>query len=285
MLARSEKSQSREFHFTDRDFEAVRKALYEHAGISLNDGKRDLVYGRLSRRLRALRFAEFAAYLEFLDSPAGESEMVHFINALTTNLTAFFREPHHFDYLATSVLPEAMRRHASDRRIRFWSAGCSTGEEPYSMAMVVREVMPRTQDWDLKILATDLDSNVVATAKQGQYAAQRIAGLSKSRAGKWFSRVGNPLLDAVQVNPSLQELITFKQLNLMSEWPMRGPFDLIFCRNVVIYFDKPTQKKLFDRYADMLVNGGCLFLGHSETMHTLSDRFELIGQTMYRKVR
>jgi len=285
MLARSETNKSREFHFTDRDFEAVRTALYEHAGISLNDGKRDLVYGRLSRRLRALRFTEFAAYLDFLASPAGESEMVHFINALTTNLTAFFREPHHFDYLATNVLPEAMRRHAGDRRIRFWSAGCSTGEEPYSIAMVVREAMPNSQNWDLKILATDLDSNVVATAKHGQYAAQRIAGLSKSRASKWFHRAGTQSSDTVQVNGSLQELITFKQLNLMSEWPMRGPFDVIFCRNVVIYFDKPTQKKLFARYADMLVDGGCLFLGHSETMHTLSDRFELIGQTMYRKVR
>lgn len=285
MLARSREHKQREFHFTDGDFEAVRSLLYEHAGISLNDGKRDLVYGRLTRRLRNLRMSSFEGYLRFLDSPAGESEMVHFINALTTNLTAFFREPHHFDFLAKQALPEAMRRHTADRRIRFWSAGCSTGEEPYSIAIVAREVLPFKQRWDLKILATDLDSNVVATAAQGQYTTERIAGISKPRARKWFHGVNGRSSTSVQTNAALKELITFKQLNLMHEWPMRGPFDLIFCRNVVIYFDKPTQRKLFDRYADILVDGGYLFIGHSETVHNLSNRFELVGQTIYRKRR
>ncbi|HED18610.1 MAG TPA: chemotaxis protein CheR, partial [Gammaproteobacteria bacterium] len=176
--------------------------------------------------------------------------------------------------------PEAMRKHGRDHRIRCWSAGCSTGEEPHSMAIVVREVMSSCVGWDIRILATDLDSNVVATAGQGRYTGERIAGLSRSRAKKWFHTTG----DKVQVDTSLQTLITFKQLNLMQSWPMRGPFDLIFCRNVVIYFDKPTQRKLFDRYADYLADGGYLFLGHSESMHNLSDRFELIGQTIYRKV-
>jgi chemotaxis protein methyltransferase CheR len=285
MLARSETKREREFHFSDHDFESVRRKLYQQAGISLNDGKRDLVYGRLSRRLRALGFTDFASYLEYLDSPRAESELVQFINALTTNLTAFFREPHHFDFLANTVLPEAMRRHAGDHRIRFWSAGCSTGEEPYSIAVTVREAMPSLNNWDLRILATDLDSNVVETAKRGHYAVQRIAGLSRGRTSKWFHRVGGRSADKVQVNTALQELITFKQLNLMHEWPMKGKFDLIFCRNVVIYFDKPTQRKLFDRYADALVTGGYLFIGHSENMHNLSDRFELVGQTMYRKIR
>lgn len=285
MLARSETERQREFVFNDHDFEAVRQCLYEQAGISLNDGKRDLVYGRLARRLRALGFTDFSDYITYLDSPRGEEEMVHFINALTTNLTAFFREPHHFDYLAKTALPEAMRRHAGDRRVRFWSAGCSTGEEPYSIAMVVHECMPSLQNWDLKILATDLDSNVVASATRGQYTSQRIAGLSKSRTTKWFHGVRGSSDAEVRISSSLRELITFKQLNLMHDWPMHGPFDLIFCRNVVIYFDKQTQCRLFDRYADYIADGGYLFLGHSETMHNLSDRFELVGQTMYRKIR
>ena len=285
MLARSEAKREREFHFTDQDFESVRKKLYEQAGISLNDGKRDLVYGRLSRRLRACRLTDFDAYLKYLESPGAESEVVQFINALTTNLTAFFRESHHFDYLAKTVLPEAMRRHVGDHRIRFWSAGCSTGEEPYSIAITLREAMSSLNNWDLRILATDLDSDVVETARRGTYTAQRIEGLSKGRASKWFHRIDGRSGGQVQVNTSLQELITFKQLNLMHEWPMQGQFDLIFCRNVVIYFDKPTQRKLFDRYADALVTGGYLFIGHSENMHKLSDRFELVGQTMYRKIR
>ncbi len=284
MLAKSETDREREFHFTDRDFQSVRKKLYEQAGISLNEGKRDLVYGRLSRRLRAHRFCDFSTYLEYLESPDAGPELVQFINALTTNLTAFFREPHHFDYLAKTVLPETMRRHVADRRIRFWSAGCSTGEEPYSIAMTVKETMPSLQNWDLKILATDLDSNVVESARRGRYAAQRIEGMPRRRADKWFHSVGAGAGEQVRVDPALQSLITFKQLNLMQDWPMTGSFDLIFCRNVVIYFDKATQRKLFDRYADILHTGGYLFIGHSENMHKLSDRFELIGQTMYRKL-
>ncbi len=282
MLARSHSQREREFEFTSADFEAVRQTLYEHAGISLNDGKSDLVYGRLARRLRALRMRSFAGYLGYINSASGEGEMVHFINALTTNLTAFFREPHHFEFLSEKALPEAMERHMNDRRVRLWSAGCSTGEEPFSIAMTLFDSPLCRESWDTKLLATDLDSNVVETARQGTYAAQRIAGISRQRAGRWFRQL--PAGD-VQVDSTLQSVITFKQLNLMNEWPMRGPFDIIFCRNVVIYFDKSTQKRLFDRYADILVDGGYLFLGHSETMHNLSDRFELVGNTIYRKIR
>lgn len=283
MLARSKTSGEREFQFTQQDFAQVRQILYDHAGISLNEGKADLVYGRLARRLRTLRLSAFSSYLNFVDSPEGEEEMVHFINALTTNLTAFFREPHHFEFLAKQALPEAMRRHQQDRRVRLWSAGCSTGEEPYSISIVLAESAIGGANWDTRLLATDLDSNVVATAKRGVYAEARIAGLSQQRSRKWFSALGGQ--GEVEVDATLRERITFKQLNLMKEWPMRGPFDMIFCRNVVIYFDKPTQKRLFERYADMLVEGGYLFLGHSESMHNLSHRFELIGQTIYQKVK
>lgn len=282
MPASSEKQRGREFSFTPTDFEQVRQTLYKYAGISLNEGKSDLVYGRLAKRLRTLRFYAFSDYLRYLNTPEGEAEMVHFTNALTTNLTAFFREPHHFEFLAKTALREAMRRHEADRRVRIWSAGCSSGEEPYSIAMVVAGTPLWNRQWDFKLLATDLDSNVVETAQRGQYSVERIAGLSVERSRKWFHSAQGD--SDVQVSAALQERITFKQLNLMHEWPMRGPFDIIFCRNVVIYFDKPTQKRLFDRYADMLVDGGYLFLGHSETMHNLSERFDLVGQTIYRKL-
>jgi chemotaxis protein methyltransferase CheR len=285
MLARTEHEREREFRFTEQDFARVRTLLYQYAGISLNDSKVDLVYGRLSRRLRATGYTDFKSYLAFVTSAHGGAELVNFVNALTTNLTAFFREPHHFDYLQQRLLPESMRWHDCDRRIRYWSAGCSTGEEAYSIAMVVREHLPAARDWDLKILATDLDSSVVEAARGGRYTAQRIAGLSRQRAAKWFHAMGDRGSDEVQIDASLRELVTFKQLNLMQQWPMRGPFDAIFCRNVVIYFDKPTQQNLFDRYADLLVEGGYLFLGHSESMYQLCDRFELIGQTIYRKIR
>jgi chemotaxis protein methyltransferase CheR len=283
MLAKAKNDRQREFMFSQSDFDSVRTTLYEQSGISLHDGKQDLVYGRLSRRLRALGFTDFAAYIGFVKSSQGKAERVQFINALTTNLTSFFREAHHFDFLATTLLPQAMRRHAGDRRIRFWSAGCSTGEEAYSAAITINEVVPSLRDWDLKILATDLDSDVIATASRGQYAAQRIEGLSASRRTKWFRPVNERAGDVVQIDRRAQELITFKQLNLMQEWPMKGRFDLILCRNVVIYFDKPTQRTLFERFAEALVEGGYLFIGHSETLHKLSDRFRLVGQSIYRK--
>ncbi|HHJ13780.1 MAG TPA: protein-glutamate O-methyltransferase CheR [Gammaproteobacteria bacterium] len=283
MLARTQRLHEREFEFTAADFEAVRERLYQQAGISLSEGKADLVYGRLARRLRALRLSRFSDYLAYLDSARGEAENIHFINALTTNLTAFFREPHHFDFLATTALPEIQRRHAFDRRVRLWSAGCSTGEEPYSIAITLAEAGLAKKPWDTKLLATDLDSNVVENGRAGRYPAQRVSGLDQGRMRKWFRAIDGG--QRFQVHPGLQSLITFKRLNLMQAWPMRGPFDVIFCRNVVIYFDKPTQQRLFDRYADILCDGGYLFLGHSETMHGLSDRFELIGQTIYRKLR
>jgi chemotaxis protein methyltransferase CheR len=261
----------------------VRRKLHEQAGISLNHGKRDLAYGRLSRRLRALGFTDFAAYLCYLDSPGGESELVHFINALTINLTAFFREPHHFDFLSATVLPEAVRRHNHDRRIRLWSAGCSTGEEPYSIAITVQENLAGLHDWDFSILATDLDSSVVETARRGQYGLQRVEGLATGRASKWFQPVGARSAQRVQVSRSLKDMISFQQLNLMRQWPTKDSFDLIFCRNVIIYFDKATRRSLFSRFADSLVEGGYLFIGRAEDMLRSSDRFERVGQAIYRK--
>ncbi|WP_018953820.1 CheR family methyltransferase [Thioalkalivibrio sulfidiphilus] len=269
-----------DFEFTDRDFRFIARFIGEHAGIVLSDAKRDLVYGRLQRRLRALGLRRFSDYCELLEQGDGE-ELEHFVNALTTNLTSFFREPHHFEYLQKDLLPRLLRER-SERRLRIWSAGCSTGEEPYSIAMVVAETVP--EDWDVRILATDLDTNVVATAAAGRYGADRVEGISEARRRRWFLRGKGANQGMVRVRPELQELIRFRPLNLLDPWPMRGAFDIIFCRNVVIYFDKSTQRVLFDRFAGQMRPDGHLFIGHSETLHKVSERFQLLGNTIYRRV-
>ncbi len=274
---------SGEFEFSDQDFQRVRRIINEVAGISLADSKRELVYSRLARRLRQCGLQRFEDYCNLLETGENEAELREFINALTTNLTAFFREVHHFDFLAADLLPALVRaNNLGKRRIRIWSAGCSTGEEPYSIAMVLRETLPMT-GWDVKILATDLDSNVLATAERGVYECSRVKELSEARLRHWFQKGRNAQEGWVRAAPALRDLITFRQLNLMDDWPMRGPFDLIFCRNVVIYFDKPTQRVLFERFADLLVEQGHLFVGHSESLFKVTERFAPLGKTIYRK--
>ena len=275
----------REFEFTDRDFDKIRQIVNSNTGISLSDAKQDLVYSRLSRRLRVLGINNFKNYCDFLQDDGNDDEMVQFTNALTTNLTSFFREPHHFEYLKSTVFPELKKQKAIDRRIRIWSSACSTGEEPYSIAITAKEAFPTATGWDVKILATDLDSNVVAKAKNGIYEMDRVKNIKDSRVRKWFKKNKSNGLDQIKASSELQNIITFKQLNLMHAWPMKGPFDIIFCRNVVIYFDKPTQKILFDRMANLLAPGGYLFLGHSETLFKITDRFDLIGNTIYKKIK
>ena len=278
-------NREREFEFTDRDFAFLRDIVTGHSGITLGEQKRQLVYGRLTRRLRQLRLDSFEQYCDYVEQHLDE-ELGELINAITTNLTSFFRENHHFEHLAASALPETMARNAGAHRLRLWSAGCSTGEEPYSIAMTVSETLgPVLPGWDARILATDIDSQVVAKAQAGVYQQDRIEGISPSRQRRWFSRGTGPNSGKVRVNGDLQELIAFRQLNLLKDWPMRGPFDIIFCRNVVIYFDKDTQKTLFNRYADLLVPNGYLYVGHSESLHRISDRFKLIGKTIYQRIR
>ncbi len=274
----------RDFDFTDRDFEKVRNLVKSHTGISLSNAKKDMVYSRLSRRLRNLGIDKFSDYCNLVEG-GDDAELIKFTNAITTNLTAFFREDHHFQYLAKTLVPELIRKNQLDRRIRIWSAGCSTGEEPYSLAMTMKESMPSNETWDLKILATDLDSDVLQKASNGVYSSDRINGLSNNRKKRWFLNGKGDNEGTVRVRPELQEIITFKQLNLLQEWPTKGPFDFIFCRNVVIYFDKDTQKVLFDRYANVLINDAHLFIGHSESLFKVSDRFKLLGQTIYKKIK
>lgn len=272
----------KEFAFNDDDFLRVKKTVYDYAGINLSEGKRHLVYNRLAKRIRYHGLSNFKQYLDYVDAHK-EEEFTHLVNAITTNLTFFFRENHHFEQLANRIIPEAKQRHATDKRIRIWSSACSTGEEPYSIAMTVQEAMGSFSGWDLKILATDLDTNVLEHARQGIYKSDKLEGVSPEREKKWFVQGKGSNEGHVRVKDELKDLITFNQLNLVQDWPIKGPFDVIFCRNVVIYFDKPTQKKLFQRFHDLLVPGGYLILGHSESLHNLNDDFELIGQTIYQK--
>jgi chemotaxis protein methyltransferase CheR len=271
---------SREFLMTDQDFRDISEFAHQYTGIVLGDHKRDLVYGRLARRLRMLNLKDFSVYCKLIDRPDCE-EISHFINAITTNLTSFFRENHHFEFLKTQVLKES-RKYKTNHRIRIWSAGCSTGEEPYSIALVLNEAMNQ-KNWDCKVLATDLDSNVLRHGSQGEYEISRIETLSNERKQKWFLK-NSKSPDWVKVKPALQSLVTFKRLNLLESWPMKGGFDCVFCRNVVIYFNKETQKQLFNRFADMLLPGGYLFVGHSESLHHVSEDFQLIGKTIYQKI-
>lgn len=272
----------REFDFTDADFRAVCRCIGEHAGIVLTEAKRDMIYSRLARRLRALDLTSFADYLRRLDDDA--DELGQFVNALTTNLTAFFREQHHFDFLARTLVP-AWAADPRRSRLRIWSAGCSTGEEPYSLAITLADALPADRGWDVRILATDLDTEVLARAARGVYAAERLQGMDDDLRRRWFLRGRGAQAGQVRVRPELQDMIAFRQLNLLHDWPFQGPFDAIFCRNVVIYFDKATQRVLFDRYANLLVDGGHLFIGHSETLFRVSERFDSLGNTLYRKRR
>ena len=277
-IAESASFDRREFPMTDSNFKLIQKIAYSKTGISLSDHKKNMIYGRLSRRLSALNLTNFDQYCSLINQKHSP-ELVDFINSITTNLTSIFRESHHFDYLENVLFPRLLQKNKESRRLRIWSAGCSTGEEPYSIAMVLNK-FSEFRNWNAKILATDLDSNVVRHCKEGIYSIERIEEI-KPEYKKYFSINADGV--NVTVSQEIKQWITFKQLNLMNEWPMKGPFDLIFCRNVVIYFDQPTQKKLFARYADLLSDKGVLCIGHSESLHNVSDRFVSLGKTIYEK--
>ncbi len=271
----------REFMFSDRQFKRLRAFVAEQTGIALSEAKKDMVYGRLSKRIRSHFSGDFQAFCDAIENGDAQ-EQDYLINAITTNLTAFFRESHHFDYLRQRLLPELIRRNAASRKIRIWSAGCSTGEEPYSIAMCLA-AEKQLADWDIKILATDLDANVIGHAQAGIYSEERLSKMPEKER-QWFQRGRGANNGLVRLKPELRERVSFKRLNLLHDWPMRGPFDLIFCRNVVIYFDKQTQTQLFERFADLLTDDGHLFIGHSENLYKVTDRFTSLGNTIYRRL-
>ncbi|WP_341703828.1 protein-glutamate O-methyltransferase [Ferrovibrio sp.] len=274
--------EDREFSFSSDDYAFLRAMLKEKSGIELGPTKQNMVYARLAKRLRKLGFKSFHQYIEFIGTPAGVDELGTTLNALTTNLTKFFRENHHFEHLGTAALQEIRGRAASQgRRLRIWSAGCSSGEEPYSIAITLLRAMPDIKQWDARILATDIDTEMVRRGNEGVYPATALEGMEPDIARKYFEPHGT---DKVRLAAEARNLISFKHLNLIGNWPMKGPFDAIFCRNVVIYFDKDTQRVLFDRYANLLVPGGFLYIGHSENLFGITERFKLLGRNIHRKI-
>jgi chemotaxis protein methyltransferase CheR len=273
---------TREFVFCEDDFQALRALVKSLTGIHLTEQKRELVYGRLTRRLRALRLHTFAEYRELLAHD--KREVTELCNAITTNLTSFFREPHHFQYMRDQWLAPLIADPRATRRLRIWSAACSTGEEPYSIAMTLLETLPHPERWDVRILATDLDSEVLERARRGIYPPERLTGVSAERQARFFCPSLEGRSSSRQIGPEPAALITFKQLNLMQSLPMKGPLDVVFCRNVVIYFDKETQRDLFARISRLQRPGDLLFLGHSESLFKVSDSYALIGKSIYRRV-
>lgn len=265
-------STQREFHFTEQDFEKVRKLIYDYAGIALSPTKHDMVYGRLARRLRALGLTTFQQYLQVLER--GDSkEFELFTNSLTTNLTSFFREAHHFD-----VLRQYLQDNKANGLHSIWCSASSTGEEPYSIAMTACETFDSLRP-PVKIIATDLDTNVLETARTAIYNGDEVQKLGPARAQRFFTKLPD---GRYQVKQELRDMIVFRRLNLIeANWMIRGPFDAIFCRNVMIYFDKPTQLKILQRYVPLLKPQGLLFVGHSENLYHASDLFKLKGKTVY----
>lgn len=272
--AKNMATEKREFPFTQADFETIRKLLYDHCGIALNDRKQDMVYSRLTRRLRLTGTKNFREYLEHLEVGHGE-EWEAFVNALTTNLTSFFREPHHFPILAEHILG------VSRRPVRIWCSASSTGEEPYTIAMTVIDAFDSYRP-PVEIVATDIDTNVLDKARAGVYPLDRLEKLPDGAAKRFFLKGKGPHEGFARVRPELQSLITFKRLNLLDNgWPISGPFDAIFCRNVMIYFDKSTQRKILERFVPLMTPDSLLFAGHSESLHHVSDLFRLQGKTVY----
>ena len=264
----------KEFEFTTHDFERVRTMIYRRAGIALAESKQEMVYSRLARRLRAIGLTSFATYLDTLDREDAGQEWEAFTNALTTNLTSFFREEHHFPILAEHI--KKMKP-----PVEIWCSASSTGEEPYSIAITMCEVFG-TLTPPVRITATDIDTNVLNVGVKGVYAIDRLDKMAPERAKRFFLRGKGEQHGLVRVRPELRELVTFKQLNLLAdEWPITGSFDAIFCRNVMIYFDKATQGKILSRFAPLMKPDGLLFAGHSENFLYVTDAFKLRCKTVY----
>ncbi len=262
-------------------FARLAEVIRNEAGITLNESKRNLVVSRLSRRLRDLSLPDFAEYCRHLDGPSGQEELRNMVSLLTTNVTRFFREPHHFDELRNRVLPPLVKAAREGGRLRIWSAGCSSGQEPFSIAITLLQAMPDADAHDVRILATDIDPVMIAAGKSAIYQRLSDNGLSQDEVKTWFHPVSEQP-DSHIVQGKVRSLVTFGELNLMHEWPMRGPFDIIFCRNTVIYFDTETQAGLWPRFAKMLQAGGHLFVGHSERVTgPAEDLLQPNGVTTY----
>jgi len=274
---------SGEYPLTRRDLNEIAAMIYADAGIALNDSKASLVYSRLSKHIRNLGLRGFREYCALVSSQEGAAARREMLSHLTTNFTRFFRENHHFDHLRTEVLPGLINRAKSGGRVRIWSAACSDGQEPYSIALTVLSLLPNAADYDFRILATDIDPKILALARAGAYDETALETVSPAMRKQWFREVDIGGRRKFQVDDKLKKLITFNELNLMAQWPLKGPFDVIFCRNVVIYFDEPTQVKIWSRFAGLLPEGGHLYIGHSERVSgDPKNLFDNIGITTYK---
>jgi chemotaxis protein methyltransferase CheR len=262
----------REFEFTHADFEKVRKLIYNYAGIALSESKHDMVYGRLAKRLRALNLKTFQQYLQVLEK-GDPKELELFTNSMTTNLTSFFREAHHFE-----ILNRYLKSQKPGGSFNIWCSASSTGEEPYSLAITACEAFDSLRP-PVKIFATDLDTNVLEVGRQGIYAGEEVRKMGAPRVSRFFTQLSD---GRFQLKPELREMITFRRLNLIEpNWSIRGPLDAIFCRNVMIYFDKDTQFKILQRFAPLLKPEGLLYVGHSENLYHAAEFFKLQGKTVY----
>lgn len=267
---------------SEEQFGRISTFVKDVCGINLHTGKKELVKARLGKRLRTLGMTSFEDYFDRVRSDASGSELTMMLDALSTNLTSFFREPRHFEYLAKEIVPSLASRRGSARRLRIWSAGCSSGEEPYSIAMTLMEAMRDLSSWDARILGTDLSVKVLMKAKEGLYEGARMEGVPRQHAAKYFvrERGGEKTWRA---GDALRGMVSFARLNLLHPWPMKGPFDVIFCRNVMIYFEKDVQTEVVRRFAEILAPGGVLFIGHSESLAGVKHRLNYVEPTIYRK--
>ena len=271
-----------EFAFTWADFHRIAQVVHAESGIVLNDSKANLVYSRLAKRLRKIGLRSFHDYCELVQREDGADERQAMISAMTTNVTRFFREAHHFALLEKTVLPPLLEHARRGGRVRLWSSACSSGEEPYSLALTILGLMPDAGEHDILILASDLDPNMLERAEIGVHTAAQVEGIPTELRRKWIAAAkGDGAMD-FEVTAPVRKLVRFRELNLLDPWPMRGSFDVIFCRNVMIYFDDETQARIWTRFAEMLVPGGALCIGHSERIPT-GMPFKLVGQTIYRR--
>jgi chemotaxis protein methyltransferase CheR len=270
---------------SETDFRKISELVYEHCGINLHAGKKELVRARLAKRLREGRFRTFAEYIQHVLNDRTGQEFSALVDSLSTNLTKFFRENQHFEYVRTQLLPGilASKQRSGASRIRAWSAGCSSGEEPYSIAITLLEGIQGKGCWDVKVLATDVSTRILERAKKGIYDKDRIDPIPLPLRNRYLTRRREGTKEMYEVGPALRERIIFRYLNLMQDWPIKGPLDFIFCRNVMIYFDKPTQERLVNRFYDLLGPGGVLFTGHSESLTGIEHAFKYVQPTIYLK--
>lgn len=262
----------------ESQFKRISDIVYRACGIDLRKGKKALVRARLTKRLRALGMRDFEAYLTYLTSKEGAPELGCMIDAITTNKTGFFREANHFRFLRDQVFPGVV-----GKKIRYWSAACSSGEEPFSLAIFLREHLAGIDAKDCLILATDISTRMLEKASHAVYSKAELREMPLMLLRKNFNPITSGPLKSYQVKPNIRAMVRFARLNLLDRWPMKGPFDVIFCRNVMIYFDKPTQQELVNRFWDFLATGGYLFVGHSECLSAVSHKFSFVRPAIYRK--